>query len=164
MANKIVRFFDDSGDLVPVLAVDNGDGTFSISVDTEISVSGVSIGEVDQGSAGTEDWKVTLDGETVTVVSPPFSTATQITGQITVSTAGTAVQGPNIPLTNGVFVEALNSNIGNVYVGNDGAGDVTSSNGFELAAGKAVLVQVSNLNQLWFDAAVNGEKFCWMKA
>lgn len=65
MANKIVQFKDDSGDLVPVLAVDNGDGTFSLSVDAALEVGSLTIGKVDQGAAGVADWKMTLDSEDV---------------------------------------------------------------------------------------------------
>ena len=82
-------------------------------------------------------------------------------GQITVTTAGTAVQGPS---TGGlqVAVKAMAGNSGIVYVGNDAAGDVTSANGFELSAGEGVVVR-KNLNALWFDAATNGDKLCWLK-
>jgi hypothetical protein len=97
-------------------------------------------------------------------VGPNVSVATAISGVITVTTAGTAVQGPNVALTNGAYVRALSTNTGIVYLGNDGAGDVSSSNGYGLTAGQAVIVQVANLNELWFDSAVNGEKFCWLKA
>jgi hypothetical protein len=106
----------------------------------------------------------TLNGEELEVISPVLVTSTAITGQITVTTAGTAVQGPDVPLPNGVFIKALAGNTGKVYVGNDGAGDVTSGNGYELEAGKAAPpIQVANLNELWFDAATNGDKFCWLK-
>jgi len=27
-----------------------------------------------------------------------------------------------------------------------------------------IVVQVRNLNELWFDAATNGDKLCWLKA
>lgn len=87
-----------------------------------------------------------------------------ISGQVTVTTAGTAVQGGDIEGLNGFWVKALNGNAGNVYVGNDGAGDVTTGNGFELAPGEMVLCQVDNLSRLWFDAAGNGYKISWMKA
>jgi hypothetical protein len=103
-------------------------------------------------------------GLKVEYVSQPLATSSVFTGQITVSAAGTAVNGPDVPLTNGAYIKALGANAGKVYVGNDGAGDITSSNGFELSAGDLIIVQVSNLNQLWFDAATNGDKFCWMKA
>ncbi len=82
-------------------------------------------------------------------------------GQITVVTAGTAVQGPT---TTGLLVaiKALVGNAGNVYVGNDAAGDVTSANGFELAPGEGVVVQ-KGLTALWFDAATDGDKLSWLE-
>lgn len=98
------------------------------------------------------------------VATVEIDTNTAISGQITVTTAGTAVVGSDVDLTNGVYIKALAGNTGKVYVGNDGAGDVTASNGFELAAGDVVILQVGNLNQLVFDAATNGDKFCWLKA
>lgn len=82
-------------------------------------------------------------------------------GQVTVTTAGTAVSGPD-QKARLVVVKALAGNTGIVYVGNDGAGDVTSSNGFELSTGESVLLQVPNLNELRFDAATNGDKLCWI--
>jgi hypothetical protein len=58
----------------------------------------------------------------------------------------------------------LSTNTGIGYVGNDGAGDVTSANGYELTAGQqAPPIQVANLNELWFDASVNTQKFSWLK-
>lgn len=102
--------------------------------------------------------------ETLRVFNWFLDTATPISGQITVTTAGTEVQGPNVSLSNGVWIKALAGNTSVVYVGNDGAGAVTSSNGFQLDKSQTILVQVDNLNQLWFDAATNGDKFCWIKA
>ena len=82
-------------------------------------------------------------------------------GQITVTTAGTAVQGP---ATGGLYVavKALVGNAGNVYAGNDSAADVTSANGFELAPGEGVVLHKS-LDALWFDAATDGDKLSWLK-
>jgi len=97
-------------------------------------------------------------------LSPTVSTSTAISGQITVTTAGTEVQGTDVLLPNGVYIKALAGNTGVVYVGNDGAAAVSSSTGFQLDASNMILVQVLNLNQLWFDAATNGDKFCWIKA
>lgn len=105
-------------------------------------------------------------GDPVSVVAPANDPAdSALSGQITVSTAGTEVQGPNIALPNGVYISALAGNAGVVYVGNDGAGAVSSSTGYQLRKdGPPILVQVSNLNKLWFDAATNGDKVCWIKA
>ena len=94
-----------------------------------------------------------------------------LAGQITVTTSGTAVQGTDVPAWQpaeaggGFFVFALSTNTGNCYVGNDGAGDVTSSNGFELIKGSTpMFVRASNLNEYWFDALNNGDKVCWIRA
>lgn len=92
----------------------------------------------------------------------PINYGEAVSGQITVTTAGTAVQGTAVVLNNGVWIKALAGNTGVVYVGNDGANDVTSANGFQLSAGDLILVQVRNLNELWFDAATNGDKLCWL--
>ncbi len=84
-------------------------------------------------------------------------------GQITVSTAGTAVQGPD-EVCRLVVIKPLSSNTGVVYVGNDGAGDVASTNGFEMAStASPITLSVNNLQDLWFDAATNGDVLCWIK-
>ena len=136
-----------------------------------IRLTGTIPGETELKSTEDENGEHTLhvisEGESggtpVEVVGPTMSDVLAKTGQITVAVAGTAVQGGNIPLTNGVFVKALGGNTGKVYVGNDGWGDVSSTTGYELAAGEVAIFQVANLNQLWFDSATNGDKFCWMK-
>jgi hypothetical protein len=87
---------------------------------------------------------------------------TALSGQKTVTTAGTAVvlgaQRIDGPLT----VKALLANTNNIYIGNDGAGDVTSGNGYELDAGDVITFQyVGNLASLWLDADTNGEGVSW---
>ena len=86
-----------------------------------------------------------------------------MSGQITVTTAGTAVQGTDVDSENGFFIRALAGNTGVVYVGQDGDDDVASTNGYELSAGDTIFVTVDNLSYLYFDAATNGDKFCWIK-
>lgn len=83
-------------------------------------------------------------------------------GQITVTTAGTAVRGSDV---NGVFfaLVAHPDNTDTVWVG-DSNGDVSNANGYPLGAGgAAVVLELGNLNQVWCDADVNGEKVCWIK-
>ncbi len=111
------------------------------------------MGDVDVGSTNP-----------VPVVSPPISVATACSGLITVATAGTAVQGPNVTNLGGFWVKAHPNNTDTVWVGNDGAGDVANTNGFPLNPGEAILISVTNLNSLWFDADVSGEKLCWHRA
>lgn len=86
-----------------------------------------------------------------------------LSGLITVTTAGTAVQGTNVP-AQGFFIRSLAANTGLIYIGNDGAGDVASTNGYSLSPGDQIYIEVPNLSCLWFDSAVNGEKACWLKS
>jgi hypothetical protein len=44
---------------------------------------------------------------TKTVASPTFGASSAMSGQITVTTAGTEVQGTDVKLPNGVFIKAL---------------------------------------------------------
>lgn len=87
-------------------------------------------------------------------------------GQITVTTAGTAVPGPDLD-TQGrlILFAAAAGNTEVVFVGNDGAGDVDSSNGFPLTVGAPpIQAIVDNLNQMFFDAGANGQKIAWFDA
>ena len=86
----------------------------------------------------------------------------QRSGQITVTTAGTAVQGPDVPGSR-FIIRAHPSNTNPVWVGNV-SGDVDNANGYALAAtNNGVEVEVANLSLLWFDATTNGEKLCWLR-
>jgi hypothetical protein len=136
----IVTF--EEGDESPnVRYTDNGDGSYTPIVDMGASV--------------------TLSGD-ISTVGPNISTGNNC-GQITVTTAGTAVQGPNVALTNGVFINGHPANTGYIAVGNNGSNTVTTTSGFILGAGNADIWQVANLNELWFNSTVNGEKATWHK-
>ena len=95
---------------------------------------------------------------------PALATGTQISGIVTVTTAGAAEQGDDIASDNGFWIKAHPDNTDTVWVGNDGSNDVSSSNGFPLDPGEAIPLSVANLNHLIFDADVSGEKVCWIKA
>ena len=89
----------------------------------------------------------------------PVSYARQ--GAITVAAAGTRVQGPDVPGKAFLLTAATATTIG--YVGD---GTVAAANGYPLRGttiGNSVLIEVANLSLLWFDAAVNGEKICWLR-
>lgn len=88
----------------------------------------------------------------------------QISGQKTVTTAGTAVALGTLQVDEAILVKALDTNTGVVAVGNDGADDVTVSNGYRLLAGESViLAKVDNLAAIYVDSAVNGEGVSWIK-
>lgn len=82
-------------------------------------------------------------------------------GQITVSTAGTAVVGTS-RVSHLIALKAHPDNTDAVWVGNDAASDVTNANGYPLDPGEAIVVEVGNLADLYFDADVSGEKVCWL--
>ena len=86
-----------------------------------------------------------------------------ISGQKTVAAAGTAEALGSGMIHGPLLVKALLANTNNAYVGNDGAGDVTSANGFQLAAGEVVVFEhVSSLSALIIDVDTNGEGVSWI--
>ena len=86
-----------------------------------------------------------------------------LSGQTTVATAGTAVALGSANIGAPLMVKALDTNTGIVAVGNDGAGDVTVSNGLRLEAGDVVVFEyVGTLASLMLDAGVNGEGVSWI--
>jgi hypothetical protein len=87
-----------------------------------------------------------------------------ISGQKTVASAGAAEALGTAQIDAALLVKALDTNTGIVALGNDGANDVTVSNGFRLAAGEALLFDhVDNLAAIYLDSAVNGEGVSWIK-
>jgi len=88
----------------------------------------------------------------------------QISGQKTVTNAGTAVQLGSIRIDGSLLVKALDTNTGVVAIGNDGGNDVTLSNGLRLAAGEACVFEwLGSLADLWLDSAVSGEGAAWIR-
>lgn len=88
----------------------------------------------------------------------------QYSGQTTVTTAGTAVPLISTELrSNGsLAIRALSTNTGVVYIGNDGANDVSSSTGFELSAEDILVFEyVGDLRSIYVDAATDGDKVSW---
>lgn len=93
-----------------------------------------------------------------------MATVIALSGQVSVTTAGTAVKFTTT--RPGIYeIKPLHTNTGNyIYVGNDGSttGDVTSSNGHQLKKGvDALLVSVTNLNQIWMDSDTDGDGASW---
>ena len=86
-----------------------------------------------------------------------------LSGQKAIAAAGTA-EALGSQLINGpLMVKALIANTNLMYIGSDGAGDVTSANGLQLAAGDVVVFDfVGDLATLWLDSAVNGEGVSWI--
>jgi hypothetical protein len=86
-----------------------------------------------------------------------------LSGQKTVAAAGTAEALGSAQVSAPLMVKALDTNTGKIYIGNDGSGDVDSSNGFILLANELVLFDwVGNLASIMVDASVNGEGVAWL--
>lgn len=83
---------------------------------------------------------------------------TTIAGQTTVAVTNTAVQLASNTCKNGVIVQALAGNAGNVVVGPSG---VTTANGFQLQPGQATSVAISNTSALWANGT-SGDGVCWI--
>jgi len=74
------------------------------------------------------------------------------------SVGTSAVQLASNTSTKGVLVKAKSTNTGIIYVGNSSG--VTSSTGFELLAGEAVLVPVNNSNLIYCIASASSQAVC----
>lgn len=86
-----------------------------------------------------------------------------ISGQKTVSAAGTAEVLGNQLVNGPLMVSALLGNTNPVVVGNDGSNDVTLTNGVLLAAGDFIVFDfVGNLASLWVDVTTNDEGVAWV--
>jgi hypothetical protein len=85
-----------------------------------------------------------------------------MSGQTTVTTAGTEVQLNANQACRSVIIKALSTNTGIMYVGNDGANAVSSSTGYPLNKDEYVVLEVLNLNGIYVDSSVNGEKVAWI--
>ena len=82
-------------------------------------------------------------------------------GQITVTTAGTAVRGTDVPIHGWVYLQGHPDNTDVIWVGNV-SDDVAAANGFSLGAGERIALYLTNIKDLWFDADEDGEKACWI--
>jgi hypothetical protein len=89
--------------------------------------------------------------------------AEELSGQITIAAAGTAEQGPSTPTGNAWALRAHPDNVGTVWVGNDGADDVTVDNGM-LIGDIGIVVRGQTLSRWWFDSTANGDIVMWLKA
>jgi hypothetical protein len=91
------------------------------------------------------------------VVAAPLITAdADMTQLVTVTTAGTPVQGPDKSNAGGWAVKADPANTGYIYFMFHGQSAATK--GFPLSAGQTFILPVLNLSAVDFDASVNGEK------
>jgi len=90
-----------------------------------------------------------------------------LSGQLTVTTAGTVVQFTSTNLGRiyeaGTYrIKPLIGNTGAVFIGYPGTTALTTANGYELTTGRDFLdVTVDDLNVLYLDAANDGDGVCF---
>jgi hypothetical protein len=86
-----------------------------------------------------------------------------VSGQTTVTSAGTSVALGDQRINGSLAVKALPDNTGIIYLGNDGSGDVSASSGFPLSAGEAVFFDhIGSLGDIRLDSTVSGEGVAWL--
>ena len=82
-----------------------------------------------------------------------------LNGQKAVATAGTDEALASSTTSKWVIVKAFYSNTGYIYVGASG---VTSANGYVLEAGEAIGLDIDNLNKVYINSSVSGEKVSYI--
>ena len=88
-----------------------------------------------------------------------------LTGQKSVTTAGTAVQVTTAGLVGpGTYLfKALAANTSYVYVGNT-TGTVTSASGYQLtSATEQIVCTVTDLSQVYLNSVTDGQGICWIR-
>jgi hypothetical protein len=161
-------------------AVNIQDGGNSITVDGAVTVSGTATVSqatgtnlhmvVDSGTVSTitnvvhvddNAGSLTVDGTVAvsgTVATSEVAPTSITHGKQAVTTAGVRVQlGTNT--CKAICVKALAANTGSIYVGGS---TVSSANGFALAAGDSISLDISNTNVIYLDSSVNGEGVTWI--
>ena len=99
-----------------------------------------------------------ISGSVATVIVTPDADLTQL---ITVTTAGTPVQGPNKTNPGGWVIKAKLTNTGTMYLMYHG--QTAANKGFGLNSGEWMFIPIVNLSDLDFDATINGEKVIALK-
>lgn len=93
------------------------------------------------------------------VNNDPLPATTIYYGQTTVVTAGTAVVLASSTSIRSVCIKALTGNSGNMYVGDS---SVLATTGYELPKDLSVCLDINNLNLVYINSSVNGEKVAYI--
>lgn len=135
---------------VPLKAIDNGDGTWTLDIAATLNVGDIQIGAVEIKDHTTDD-RQHVDPEGVAKTSLPNRPGFIVREFSTGGVADTEQTGPNVAVPDGhaVYIEADSGNTSDVKIGGDGETGVAGQ--FRtVAAGDAfpVAVRVDNLNKI----------------
>lgn len=98
-------------------------------------------------------------GNQITSFGGSTTPSTIYNGKTTVTTAGTRVALASTQAITSVVVKALAANTGIIYVGNV---TVASTNGFALAAGDSVALDIANLATVYLDSSTNTQSVTYI--
>ena len=91
-----------------------------------------------------------------------MDTGNVFVGQITVTTSGTVVQGPDVTSPRGFLVTPYTTNSGYSWVMPHGGSKTTQA--YPIGVGVQSFLNVYDLNQADFNCDTNANIICWMKA
>jgi hypothetical protein len=144
---------DQINGVAPLMGSGNtGTGSPRVTIATDqlaLTTAGVFSVKIDQTTPGTTN-KVAVS-----------ALASCGSGLTNVTTAGTRVALGGSTTISSVTIKAKAVNTGTIYVGNN---TVAAANGFQLAAGDIVSLDVDNLTDINLDASVNGEGVTYIYA
>ena len=95
------------------------------------------------------------------VYSGTLDTGANISGHITITTAGTVVSGPDVSNPRGFVIAGYSTNAGVIWMMAKGASVTTQA--YPIPVGVQAFLNVYNLNQVDFNATTSGDIVCWMK-
>ena len=78
--------------------------------------------------------------------------------QTTVTTSGVAYLLGSDTMNSLVLIKALPTNAGVCYIGNDGTNSVSSTTGYPLSAGEAIMEDAGSLSGIYVTSTVSGDK------
>ncbi|MDP8971215.1 MAG: hypothetical protein M3N52_12120 [Actinomycetota bacterium] len=132
------------------VAVAPATGTGAVPVATDEQLDGSHVQVVKPAFGG--DGVATMVSAADPLPVNPIPLATVTTRRVSVPTPGARVRLPAAACSS-VTLRARPGNAGIVYVG---GADVDAANGFELAAGDAVALDVDDTSAVWIDGSVPG--------
>jgi hypothetical protein len=81
------------------------------------------------------------------------------TKQVTVTLSGNVYPLGTETFNNGIWVKALSTNVGTIYIGNNGSNTVTMSDGFPLDAGDLIGYRnIGSLSNIYYIGTRDGDK------
>ena len=88
-----------------------------------------------------------------------------LSGQLFCSSASVAQPGTSVAANPGFFIVALTTNVGNIYIGNDGTGALSTATGYQMLAGTVIYLGkpvIQNLSELLLLSTSTTDGIAWL--